>query len=120
MTYLGTTAASTASNPPRLLIPRLGGLVGSTQLSTAAGGGENPYRVQAGGFWLYASSDPVGTVKTSGYFSDGDRLGMKVGDVVMSVFWTTLGSSKEVSIDVVDQVTTAGASLSTSLGIASS
>lgn len=120
MTYYGTTAASTNSNPPRLLVERLGGLAASTQLSTAVGGGMSPYRMQAGGLWIYNSSDPVATVKGANYFSDGDRLGMRPGDVVISVYWTTLGSSQTVSMNVVNSVTTNGASLSTSLGVASS
>lgn len=33
--------------------------------------------------WIYASADPIATVNTSGYFSNGDALGMKVGDTVI-------------------------------------
>lgn len=119
MAYAGTTAASTASNPPRELVPRIGGLPASTQLSTAVGGGQNPWRMQTGGLWLYASSHGSTAVTASNFFTDGLQLGMRVGDVVLGVSWTTLGSSCELFASVVNSVTTAGASLSTSARISS-
>ena len=33
--------------------------------------------------WYYSSTDDVATVTGSDYFSNGDALGMKVGDFVM-------------------------------------
>ena len=35
-----------------------------------------------GAFWYYTSNDSLADVNTSGYFSNGVALGMKVGDVV--------------------------------------
>jgi hypothetical protein len=38
-----------------------------------------------GGFgskFQYTSADPIATVNTSGYFSDGYHMGMRVGDTV--------------------------------------
>ncbi len=35
--------------------------------------------------WVYTSTDAHGTVEGSLYFSDGDKRGMKVGDVVIVV-----------------------------------
>lgn len=32
--------------------------------------------------WHYSSADPIATVNTAGYISNGDALGMKVGDIV--------------------------------------
>lgn len=123
MAYTGTTAASTASNPPRELIPRMGGLAAqTTQLTTAAagtGGGQDPYRMQTGGLWLYASSEASTAVTAANYFTDAKRLGMRPGDVIFGVSWTTLGSSAELFVSVVNSVTTAGASLSTSARISS-
>ena len=51
------------SNPPRLIVDH--GLSGST-----------------GGVFLYSSTDAHGTVSGAGYFSDGSRHGMKVGDAM--------------------------------------
>ena len=39
----------------------------------------------AGTLWHYSSDDVSTDVDASGYFTDGDDLGMKVGDVVFSV-----------------------------------
>lgn len=36
----------------------------------------------AGQTWAYRSTDPAATVAGAGYFSNGDALGMKVGDIV--------------------------------------
>lgn len=33
-------------------------------------------------FWAYTSADGDGTITGSNYFSDGDKKGMKVGDIV--------------------------------------
>lgn len=119
MAYSGTTELSTASNPPRLLIPRIGGLPASTQLSTAVGGGEDPWRMQTGAVWMYASSHPSTDVSELNFFTDGLQLGMRSGDALMSISWTTLGSSAEILWGVVNSVTTAGASLSTSARLTS-
>lgn len=35
--------------------------------------------------FLHTSADPHATVEAAGYFANGKRLGMAVGDVVMSV-----------------------------------
>lgn len=111
MAYSGSTAASTVANPPRLLIPRLGGLPNSTELSTAVG--TNPYREQGGALWYYSSSDPPATVTASGYFTDARELGMRPGDIVMGIGWTTLGSSVHMFIAPVFAVSTNGAEIST-------
>jgi hypothetical protein len=54
--------AYSTSAPPRLIA---GSLTGAGQL------------------WLYSSADAIATVNTSGYFSNGAALGMKVGDTVI-------------------------------------
>lgn len=33
--------------------------------------------------WTYVSADAIGTVKGASYFSNGDALGMKVGDFIL-------------------------------------
>jgi hypothetical protein len=52
--------AYSTSNPPRLYVQPVAGA-----------------RI-----WLYESADAIATVNTSGYFANGDALGMKVGDTV--------------------------------------
>lgn len=36
----------------------------------------------AGQTWVYQSTDALGTVAGAGYFTNGNALGMKVGDLV--------------------------------------
>lgn len=67
------------STPPKLL-------------SQAVGGG--------GKLWLYESADAIATVNTSGYFTNGDALGMKVGDTVIVRDTATPTTSLATVIDV--------------------
>lgn len=72
----------------------------------------NPPRIIAtsvgssdGALWMYVSADVLATVIGAGYITNGDDLGMKVGDVVLVSDTTTpLGS-----IAVVDAVAAGGA-----------
>lgn len=46
-----------------------------------------PRRVQELGWngkamWMYESADPHATVEGAGYFSDGTRYGLKIGDLM--------------------------------------
>lgn len=38
--------------------------------------------IAANGIWMYVSADVSTDVDASGYFTDGDALGMQLGDVV--------------------------------------
>lgn len=64
----------------------------------------NPPQKLAGGIggglslWLYNSADARATVEGAGYVSNGDDLGMKVGDLVLVVVsGTGAGSVHSVS-----------------------
>ena len=61
--------AYATSNPPRLLVPSLGGI--------------------AGRIWQYRSTDAAAVVDTTGYITNGGDLGMKVNDVVFAQHSTT-------------------------------
>jgi len=73
------------STPPALIGDRIGG---------------------GGGMWHYSSTDVHTDVDATDYFSNGDALGMKVGDVV---FVVETDNSYALSIHVVTAVTTGGA-----------
>lgn len=110
MAYSGSTAASTLSNPPRLVIP--GGLAqtpGTTGLSTApsAPGG------QGGALWYYSSTNLTTDLTASNFFSDGYYLGMRPGDAVMGVQFSSAGSTVTTFLGAITGVSTSGASLST-------
>jgi hypothetical protein len=83
------------SSPPALLTQRIGGGAAT---------------------WAYSSSDPAATVDTSGYISNGDKLGMKVGDIVNVIDTIT----PLVTTHRVAAVSTAGADLGTGTTIGSS
>lgn len=55
-------AGYTTAIPPRLLSPGLG--------------------TAAKQIWEYNTTDSDATVKTAGYFTNGDKLGMRAGDIV--------------------------------------
>lgn len=43
------------------------------------------------GMWIYESTDAHGTVEGANYFTNGGRLGMKVGDLLANVTTDTSG-----------------------------
>lgn len=73
-----------ATNPPALVSQRVGG---------------------GGAVWSYSSTDDVATVTGSDYFSNGDALGMQVGDLV-NIFDTDGGDG---GVAFVTAVTAGGA-----------
>lgn len=119
MSYFGTTQASTIANPPRLLIGGLAANVfvtGSTMfLSTQ--GSTAPYANSpaAGGgqVWLYNSTNATTDMTASNFFSDAANIGMKAGDIVLGIQFTSAGSSGVLYAGGITAVTTAGANLST-------
>ena len=119
MAYLGSTQASSVANPPRCIVPRfIGGKAASTQLSTAVG--TNVYQEQGGALWLYMSSHGSTEVQDTNFFTDAWYLGMRPGDMLMGMQWTTLGSSLVFYMGGIRSVSTAGANLSTGGTITSS
>lgn len=80
MTYLGSTAVSTAQNPPVLLYSCVGGKIQYPGVlhtsSTLARGGK---------IWFYSSTNAQTDVDDAGAFSDGAQLGMTPGDVLIGV-----------------------------------
>lgn len=77
--------AYATTNPPKLLVPRMG-------TGTA--------------MWAYTSTDVHTDVDATDYFTNGDALGLKVGDVmVVSKSTATIGTT----IHYVQTVTAGGA-----------
>jgi hypothetical protein len=77
--------AYSTDNPPRCVVPGIGDGVPS--------------------LWMYSSTDAATVVRVTGYISDGDDLGMKVGDVVIQ-------SSSDATVGhiyLVNSVTAGGA-----------
>lgn len=114
MAYLGSTAASSVSNPPRCLVPRFAGVPATTSLSTGNGGtAGSPYRQQGGAVWLYSSSHGSSEACDSNFFSDAWFLGIRPGDALWGIQWTTAGSSVVQYFGVFTACSTNGANLTT-------
>lgn len=117
MAYLGSTQATSLANPPRLLVGSgvFSGNFGSTVLSTAvpSDGSRSAYNIQGGNVWLYISSHGSTEVMASNFFTDAKQLGMRPGDIMLGMQWTTAGSSIVMYLGGIATVSTAGAALST-------
>lgn len=120
MAYLGTTQASSVSNPPVLLVATMGpgpdshiagssifAFNGFNQAST------NVYRegYSAGGrMWQYFTTDVTTAVLNAGYITDAGPLGMRPFDIVAIVACGTTNSTASLlRWTYVTSVTTAGA-----------
>lgn len=120
MAYFGSTQASSIANPPRQLVapfavnPAIAGSTEflSTQGSTAANNANGPGG-GGGGLWFYSSTNLTTDLTVANFFSDAFYLGMRAGDVVQGVQFTSLGSSVITFLGAINSVSTAGASLST-------
>jgi hypothetical protein len=92
MSYSGTTAASSVSNPP-ILLSRIAGA--RTILGTSGLTGWTSGVTRAGGIglWQYISTNLSTDMTVAGFFTDGQLLGMQVGDLLLNVQYTSAGSS---------------------------
>lgn len=119
MSYSGASAASSLANPPRQLIAGFASnpaIVGTTEFLSTAGSTAayaNAPGGQGGGLWYYASTNATTDLTGSNFFSDAFYLGMRAGDVVMGVQFSSAGSSATTFLGAIASVTTAGANLST-------
>ena len=122
MAYSGSTAASSVANPPILMIgmgptPTLnasGNVLGSSAQTTSAFTGGN-------NLWKYNSSDGSTLLQGVGYFTDGLALGMRNGDILISVSQSSLGTSPTCQIGVLMTTnSTAGFNVATGAAIQSS
>lgn len=116
MAYLGSTQLSSVSNPPIKVFGGMGAGVdvritgGTTMYVSGAGKGLN-FGQQG---WMYHTTDITSSPLASGYFTDAKVLGMRPGDLIFVVQQaTSVPSSQMLRLNVVSQVTSDGAALST-------
>ncbi len=93
--------AYSASNPPQRMFGGLAlGNTSSTSLSPVHG------------MWQYRSADTTTTVIAAGYFTNGQDLGMRIGDLVFISAQSTMGSTGvAITTAVVQLVTSTGATV---------
>jgi len=118
MAYLGSTQSSSAVNPVRLLAGSFHSRPGATGLLGILTTSQNQQAV-GGNLWTYTSTNTSTETEASTFFSDGWYLGMRPGDVVMSVSYTS-GSTHTLSFGVVTAASSAGVTISTGSRISSS
>jgi len=121
MAYLGTTAASSVSNPPVKAYAAMGAgadvrISGGSTLYIS--NTRNSVALSGQGFgqqiWLYHTTDITSAPLAANYFTDAARLGMRPGDICFFVQQgTTVGSSQMLRLAVVSSVSSAGAAFST-------
>jgi len=115
MSYQGTTAASSVSNPP---VKVWGGFLGRGANTTQISSGyvtdvsKDGAGLGARSWWWYASSAGSTEVFNSNYFTDALKLGMRQGDILVCSGNT--GSSGYFIIGQLSSVTTNGAALASS------
>ncbi len=67
-----------------------------------------------GSLWTYNSSNLTTDLTSANFFTDGQRLGMRNGDILIAVQHSTESSTGHIlAIGVVTSVSSAGANLST-------
>lgn len=79
MAYSGSTQLSSLANPPIALSIPIGGL------GNVGGPG--------GTLWLHKTTDSFANVSGADYFSDGYQLGMKTGDPMLVIHFSSIGST---------------------------
>lgn len=120
MAYLGTTAASSVSNPPVELVAHMGGapdthITGSSifAFNNYGQSSTNTYRegMSVGGrIWQYFTTDVTTGVLNTGYFTDAGALGMRPFDAVLIFACGTTNSTASVMrFTYVTSISTAGA-----------
>ena len=77
-TYYGATAGATLANPPLELTAVVGGQVPY--------GGDLSTRAMGLKVWFYTSTNTAADMTAVGVISDGGKLGMTPGDILLGVF----------------------------------
>lgn len=109
MSYSGATAASSVANPPRLLSPRFAGVPNTTGLSTT----DIKQASQGGNIWFYSSTNLTTDLTAAAFFTDGWYLGMRAGDLVQGVQFSSIGSSVTTFMGAIVTASTAGCAFTT-------
>jgi len=115
MSYSGTTAASSVSNPPKLLVGQMATIPETTGLSTNAA----QQSQQGLQLWGYSSTNKTTDIFVSNFFTDGKKLGMRPGDFMIANSFTSAGSSVVTMLGTITGVSTSGATLASGAQITS-
>lgn len=86
--YVGSTAVSTAANPPVVIAATIGGRIQWASTGSASPPAPLPTGAAGGKLWFYSSTNAADDVAAAGFFNDGVALGMANGDVLLGVYGT--------------------------------
>ena len=95
--------AYSTNNRPFLIVPAVAGGFGnfSTSVSGAVAGGSSDV---GGNVWAYRSTDASATVAGANYFTDGFKMGMRKGDIVLITQFSTASAVSAFAVAVVSSV----------------
>ena len=97
--YYGTTALSSQSNPPILMWSPVG--VGH---NTPNAGMK---------VWTYQSTNSTTEITTAGFFTDGQSLGMAIGDILIGTYCTSAGEASYPYMGNVTAASSTGCTIGT-------
>lgn len=101
MAYSGSTQLSSVANPPRQIATGGAPIANAVGNILSASGNTTGTFVGGCSLWYYCSSDSATIASSPGYFTDGKQLGMRMGDVMLVVNQSSLGTSPALSMGVV-------------------
>ena len=93
LTYNGTTAGSTLSNPPVLLKAAMGGHVQYATTGSTAGISNLPVGASGAKVWFYSSSNTAAELAGAASINDGEALGMSIGDIMLGATSTACSTA---------------------------
>lgn len=106
--------AYSTANRPYLIVPAVAGGFGGTIVNSVPGSSDC-----GGNLWAYRSTDTVGTVMASNYFSDGFRMGLRKGDIMFITQFSTALAVSGMGVGVVSVVNASSAATVGVLGSSS-
>jgi hypothetical protein len=109
MAYFSSTEASSIANPP---VRVTGGFADYNPTSTALST-DVPGSKQGGNLWFYNSTNSSTQAMDTDFFTDALDLGIKPGDAMYGIYYSSAASSIVTYFGGFSGVSTSGASLST-------
>lgn len=111
MAYSGSTAASSAANPPQAV--QYGSIAAKRSTSILSSS-----KLRGWGLWYHRTTDSSTDLISNTYFSDAYYIGMREGDVIFGAACT--GSSASVFMGIIGPVDTNGGGIASTGGHMSS
>lgn len=103
--------AYSTANRPYLVVPAMAGGFSATVVNGVAGSSDC-----GGNIWAYRSTNTFAEAAAANFFSDGHKLGMRKGDIVFVVTYSTAIATGAMGIGVIaTSVASSAATLTASI-----